>query len=223
MRMTKAIPNLLAPLLRLRLEFRRPVVHMASAPATAPFALRRSNPPGLWSAPRLTQVVEVQGARMIYLSGQTPADEHYKVHATGVRAQAHAVYDNIEIALKAAGATLADVIKTTTYLTSADYIDPSREVRVERYKNLKAPPANTLLIVSRLAEPGMLIEIELVAAVAAKSPQEAQEFKGWLMSIARGAAEAAKEGGFLGFGGTQVSEKEMSALSQLSAALGVRV
>lgn len=62
-----------------------------------------------------------------------------------------------------------------------------------------------------------------VAAVAAKSPQEAQEFRAWLMSIARGAAEAAKEGGFLGFGGTQVSEKELSALSQLSAALGVRV
>ena len=37
------------------------------------------------------------------------------------------------------------------------------------------------------------------------------------------AAIAAKEGGFLGFGGTQVSEKETSALSQLSAALGVRV
>ena len=61
-----------------------------------------------------------------------------------------------------------------------------------------------------------------VAAIAAKSPQEALEFKTWLISIARGAAEAAKEGGFLGFGGTQVSEKEASALSQLSAALGVR-
>jgi hypothetical protein len=60
-----------------------------------------------------------------------------------------------------------------------------------------------------------------VAAIAAKSPQEAQEFKTWLMSIARGAAEAAKEGGFLGFGGTQVSEKEQSALSQLGAAIGV--
>jgi hypothetical protein len=61
-----------------------------------------------------------------------------------------------------------------------------------------------------------------VAAIAAKSPQEAQEFKTWLMSIARGAAEAAKEGGFLGFGGTQVSEKEQNALSQLGAALGMK-
>jgi hypothetical protein len=59
------------------------------------------------------------------------------------------------------------------------------------------------------------------AAVAAKSPAEAQEFKAWLMSIARKAAEAAKEGGFLGFGGTQVSAQEQAALSQLGTALGV--
>jgi hypothetical protein len=63
---------------------------------------------------------------------------------------------------------------------------------------------------------------QAVAAVAAKaSPAEAQEFKMWLMSIARKAADAAKEGGFLGFGGTQVSAKEQSALSQLGTALGV--
>src|SRR5688500_8101376 len=61
-----------------------------------------------------------------------------------------------------------------------------------------------------------------VAAVALKSPAEAQEFKMWLMSIARTAADAAKEGGFLGFGGTQVSEEEQVALSQLGTALGVR-
>jgi hypothetical protein len=61
-----------------------------------------------------------------------------------------------------------------------------------------------------------------VAAVAAKSSTEAQEFKAWLMAIARRAAEAAKEGGFLGFGGTDVSEKEQAALSQLGAALGMK-
>jgi hypothetical protein len=60
------------------------------------------------------------------------------------------------------------------------------------------------------------------AAVAAKSPAEAQEFNTWLMSIARKAAEAAKEGGFLGFGGTQVSAQEQAALTQLGTALGVR-
>ena len=132
------------------------------------FQIKRSNPAGLWTAKRLTQMVEVEGARLIYLSGQTAANADYKVVSGDIRRQAHAVYDNIEIALRAAGATLANVVKTTTYLTSADYIAPSREVRVERYRNLEAPPANTLLIVSRLAEPEMLIEIEVIAAVPAR-------------------------------------------------------
>jgi 2-iminobutanoate/2-iminopropanoate deaminase len=133
------------------------------------FKIKRSNPEGLWTAKRLTQMVEIEGAsRLIFLSGQTAADADYKVHSGDIRKQTEAVYDNIEIALRAAGATLADIIKTTTYLTSADYIGPSREVRVERYKNLEAPPANTLLIVSRLAEPEMLVEIEVIAALPAR-------------------------------------------------------
>lgn len=133
----------------------------------ASFNLRRSNPPGLWRSPRLTQVVEVQGARMIYLSGQTAADESYHVHTTDVRAQANVVYDNIEIALKSVGAGWDHVVKTTTYLTDAAHIPALREVRLARFKALEAPPANTLLIVSRLAEPEFLIEIDVIAAVPA--------------------------------------------------------
>ena len=131
------------------------------------FQIKHSNPAGLWTSPRLTQMVEVQGARMIYLSGQTPADASYKIRSSDFREQAHAVYDNIEIALRAAGATLQDIVKTTTYLTDAGNIPMLRDVRLERYKNLKAPPANTLLIVSRLAEPEFLIEIDVVAALPA--------------------------------------------------------
>jgi enamine deaminase RidA (YjgF/YER057c/UK114 family) len=131
------------------------------------FMLRHSNPPGLWRSARLTQLVEVEGARMIYLSGQTAADENYQVQAKDVRAQANAVYDNIETALRSVGAGWENVVKTTTYLTDAAHIPASREVRLERFRALKAPPANTLLIVSRLAEPEFLIEIDVVAAVPA--------------------------------------------------------
>ena len=129
------------------------------------YSLRRSNPPGLWQSPRLTQVVEVQSARMIYLSGQTAADANYRVHATDVRTQAYAVYDNIETALASVGAGWEHVVKTTTYLTDAANIPALREVRLERFKSLAAPPANTLLVVSRLAEPEFLIEIDVIAAV----------------------------------------------------------
>lgn len=132
------------------------------------FEMRYGNPAGLWTSPRLTQMVEVQGARMIYLSGQTAADAHYKVRSSDFRHQAHAVYDNIELALRSAGATLHNIVKTTTYLTNAEHIAMLREVRMERYKGLQAPPANTLLVVGRLAEPEFLIEIDVVAALPAR-------------------------------------------------------
>jgi enamine deaminase RidA (YjgF/YER057c/UK114 family) len=139
----------------------------ATLTARAELQVRRSNPAGLWTSPRLTQMVEVQGARMIYLSGQTAADANYKVRSSDFVRQAHSVYDNIELALRSVGATLQDIIKTTTYVTSAEHIAALREVRLERYKNLESPPANTLLVVSRLAEPEFLIEIDVVAAVPA--------------------------------------------------------
>jgi hypothetical protein len=52
-------------------------------------------------------------------------------------------------------------------------------------------------------------------------PGETQAFKQWLVSVGQAVADAAKEGGFLGFGGTRVSEQEASALKDLSSALGV--
>jgi enamine deaminase RidA (YjgF/YER057c/UK114 family) len=132
------------------------------------FEVQYSNPAGLWTSPRITQMVEVQGARMIYLSGQTPTDASYKVQSGDFRQQAQTVYDNIEIALRSAGATLHNVVKTTSYLTDAGNIALLREVRLDRYRDLKAPPANTLLVVSRLAEPEFLIEIDVVAALPAR-------------------------------------------------------
>jgi len=52
------------------------------------------------------------------------------------------------------------------------------------------------------------------------APEEAQAVRTWLISLGDGVAKAAKEGGFLGFGGTQVSEGEQAFLTNLNAALG---
>ena len=60
-----------------------------------------------------------------------------------------------------------------------------------------------------------------VAAVAAKSQGEVEAYKTWLMSVASKVSEAAKEGGFFGIGGTQVSGDEQAALRQLADALGM--
>ena len=59
------------------------------------------------------------------------------------------------------------------------------------------------------------------AIVAQKSAAEVDEYKRWLVTLARKTAEACKEGGFLGIGGTVVSEEESSAVKKLASGLGV--
>jgi hypothetical protein len=53
------------------------------------------------------------------------------------------------------------------------------------------------------------------------TPEEATETKQWLTRIAQATAEATKEGGFLGFGGTLVSEEEKAAIANVTSTLGV--
>src|SRR5436190_21120949 len=60
---------------------------------------------------------------------------------------------------------------------------------------------------------------EIVAAKG--TPEEAEAFRAWIMECAQRAADAAKEGGFMGFHSERVSQGEKDMLAQLSAALGV--
>jgi hypothetical protein len=53
------------------------------------------------------------------------------------------------------------------------------------------------------------------------TPEEAAEYKEWLVKVAQATAEASKEGGFLGFGGTLVSDEEKVALAAVNTALGL--
>jgi hypothetical protein len=58
------------------------------------------------------------------------------------------------------------------------------------------------------------------ALVDAKAPGDAAGFKAWLQDVARKAAEAGTEGGFMGFGGVAVSDAERATLAEISSALG---
>jgi hypothetical protein len=60
---------------------------------------------------------------------------------------------------------------------------------------------------------------EMVTAKA--TPEEAEAFRRWLLAAAKAAADAAKEGGFMGFGGEQVSAGERQMMEQLGTTLGV--
>jgi hypothetical protein len=62
---------------------------------------------------------------------------------------------------------------------------------------------------------------QVSALLDTKAPADAAAFKGWLRQISEHVAEAAEEGGFMGFGGVKVSEAEKATLSDISHALGV--
>jgi hypothetical protein len=59
---------------------------------------------------------------------------------------------------------------------------------------------------------------EIVSAKA--SPEEAEAYRAWIMECAQSAADAAKEGGFMGFHAERVSQGEKDMLAQLRSALG---
>jgi hypothetical protein len=68
----------------------------------------------------------------------------------------------------------------------------------------------------------ILDELRAVHAIVAEKarPEETEAFRGWLVTAAQAAADAAKEGGFMGFGAVQVSEGEQAMLDQLRSAVG---
>jgi len=62
---------------------------------------------------------------------------------------------------------------------------------------------------------------EVSQLLDSKAPADSTGFKTWLHHIAENAAKASTEGGFMGFGGTQVSDAEKATLAELSRALGI--
>jgi enamine deaminase RidA (YjgF/YER057c/UK114 family) len=86
------------------------------------------------------------------------------VGAGDFRSQAEQVYRNLGKALSSVGGSLDDVVKTSTFITDLKNLPTLRGVR-EKHLDRSHPPANTLLVVSSLARPDLLIEIEAVAVL----------------------------------------------------------
>jgi enamine deaminase RidA (YjgF/YER057c/UK114 family) len=114
-----------------------------------------------------TQLIEVTGGRIIYLSGQVALDRSGRLVGSGdLRAQTQQVFENIKAGLEAVGAGFGDVIKLNFYVVDASQVQIVRDVR-DKYVNTAQPPASTLVEVRRLAREDFLIEVEAVASTAA--------------------------------------------------------
>ena len=106
----------------------------------------------------------VRAGNLLFVSGFVPVDgEGRLVGGDDVVAQVRQVFANLAAVLGAAGATFADVVKVTVYLT--DIADRARinPVRQEIFGDTR--PASTLVEVSALVVPGAKVEIDAVAVL----------------------------------------------------------
>jgi enamine deaminase RidA (YjgF/YER057c/UK114 family) len=125
------------------------------------------HPEGLLHNPRFSQVVVASGRRTIYTAGQVAIDaQGALVGGDDLAAQTAQVMRNVGLALAAAGAGYADIVKITTYVVN--YKPEHRTIvggaRAPFFAG-GTPPASTLIGVAALAEPEWLVEIEAIAVV----------------------------------------------------------
>jgi reactive intermediate/imine deaminase len=134
----------------------------AAVAADAP--IQHINPPALSAPHGYSHVVVVRSGRTVYLAGQVPLDRNGALVGAGdLAAQTRQVFENMKAALSAAGASYADVVDMTTYLTDVSQIDAYRKVR-DQY--MSAPlPAASLVEVKGLFRKDVMIEVSAVAVV----------------------------------------------------------
>ncbi len=121
--------------------------------------------PGVWRAfgAHSMGLVVPQGRRVLF-SGQIAWDEKRQIVGKGdMRAQTMQIFTNIQGLLAAVGGTMDDVVAIVTYVTTMEGLAAIHDVRMEFFS---APyPVSTLVAVSALVHPDLLIEITAEAVV----------------------------------------------------------
>jgi 2-iminobutanoate/2-iminopropanoate deaminase len=114
--------------------------------------------------PRYSQGIQTEGGKLLFIAGQTASDKDGNVVGKGdIEAQTRQVFKNLAAVLSEAGGTLDNLVMTTTYITDRKYREGYNRVRSQQYKS--NPPTSTLVIVTGLANPDYLIEINGIAVL----------------------------------------------------------
>src|ERR1700722_8768690 len=125
-----------------------------------------------WAKGRFSEAVTVTGpGKMIFLAGVGAENENGQggdiLYKGDFTAQCKYAFDKIKRALDKNGATLGDIAKMVTYMTDVRYQPDFGKCRQETFGSMPMP-AHTLLTISQLAWPGMMIEIDATAMVPLK-------------------------------------------------------
>ena len=125
------------------------------------------NPDGLSNNPAFTNVITVTGpGTTIYIGGQDAVDAAGQIVGKGdIKQQTQQVLNNLQIALKACGADLENIIKWNIYVVQGQPIQPGFEVFQQVWGRRPNPPAITMMFVYGLANPDFLVEMDAIAVV----------------------------------------------------------
>lgn len=112
-----------------------------------------------------SQGIIASPGRMVFISGMTARDADGRVVGVGdIEAQTHRVCENLKHAVGAAGGTLDDIVRVDVFVRNIEHFDAIHRVR-RQYFDTPAP-ASTLLEVSKMVSPDMLIEINAIAVIS---------------------------------------------------------
>ena len=106
----------------------------------------------------------VKSGNTVFIAGQVAIDKNGQIVGEGdIEAQTRQALANLEAAVKAAGGKKEDILSITTYILQRDDLPGLRKAREGFFGD--NPPASTLLVISGLARPEFLIEIEARAII----------------------------------------------------------
>ena len=119
-------------------------------------------PPGLAANPAFSPGVQV--GELLFISGQVAQDNDGNTVGIGdCEAQTRQVMSRIRTIAEAAGASMSDVVKITTFITDIANYPAFSKVRAETFPS--SPPASSTVVVVGLVRPEFLVEVEAVAHI----------------------------------------------------------
>jgi enamine deaminase RidA (YjgF/YER057c/UK114 family) len=134
---------------------------------TPAMTITHLNPDGLAANPAFTQAVKVPGqASLLFIGGQNGVDAGGNVVGDDAAAQTEQALRNIELTLRAAGGSLENIVKWSITVTDPAALGPGFGAFQKLWGQRPNPPAITVQVVSALANPAFLVEVEAIAALA---------------------------------------------------------
>lgn len=118
-----------------------------------------SRPTGHW-----TTVTTARPGKLVFISGLTAKNERGEIVGVGdVRAQTRQVCENLRAAMRAAGGSLADIMRVDVYIKDMAGFKDIHDIRRDYFG--PNPPASTMVAVAGFTHPDMLIEINAIAVL----------------------------------------------------------